>query len=1073
MADVGGATAKLSDVCSYPSASRPSDPSDCVITPTAPTPTATIQVKKVVSPSADTGTFNLNIGADTYATGGNGTDTGGVSVTPGTGIVVNETAASGTNLANYTTTVACTKNGKSLTGTTDLTNATKRSITISAADKDNVACTFTNTRKTARVTVLKVVKNDNGGALKASSFSVSNDGAVTKNAFVATTGDNGKYEYASLPVGASYTFTEPEANTRGYTTDQSGCANVVVLADGSATCTITNDDNAPSLKVVKNVVNDNGGTGVIADFGIKLGGSALSFGAGVTSGKTTTYTASPVVLANTAYTLSEQDLSAYTEGAWSCVDGSGATVGTKQGLSASFTPALGQSITCTITNDDTAPVLTLVKKMSIKYGGTAVATDWTLSASQNGIAVVSGAGGAASGATFQAGTYDLAESTSIKDAGLYSASAWQCTGGAQNGTKITVGAGETATCEITNSDTPASLLGSKFIVNADSSPVQDQALAAGVTIDLYKQAQDGSWSVFGTTQTDANGNYSFEGLVSGMYRVVETLADDFTNIFGATNVDDAQNITIGMGLQVGDHNDDNEANALYDFGNFQNGSIKGVKWQDDNGNGTQDEDENGLADWTIFIDEDGDKVLDKGEMSQQTVVGGNYTFSDLAPGTYRVCEVQQADWKQIYPAANACHEVTISESNQTEDNVDFGNQPLAYLKIVKDIFPNDDDGSFDLLIDGEVKKAGATDMQDTGFVTLPAGTHSVSEAGSEGVDLDHYDSIMSCVREGEEMQFLYGWVTSSDVTLERGDKVTCTFTNQRHGELTIVKEAQPNDAQDFEFMLSYKRGEDTFLLDDDPTDETLSDSITYELSGAYYGLYEMPTEGWDLTDLDCGDALIDFDSETGWVTVSVEAGAHVTCVFTNTKRASVSVTKDAQPNSSQAFSFTTSLQDYDEYEEEGELALMSRNSNLLEAPTNFSLTDDGVMTALATKTFHNVMPGTYTITEADVAGWSLSSIRCTGAEVTRSGATATVVVEPGAEVHCTFVNQKNPEPQVLGVTITKSTPKLQDTGTSLFVPIALALITTLTAFAVAFDKQRQALVEKSKRLFAQPFMLPL
>ena len=88
-------------------------------------------------------------------------------------------------------------------------------------------------------------------------------------------------------------------------------------------------------------------------------------------------------------------------GSWSCVGGTqtGATIAL----------ALGQSATCTIINNDQAPSLTLVKQVVNDNGGTAVATDFTLSA--NGPTPISGAGGATSNGTFSAGSYALSESS--------------------------------------------------------------------------------------------------------------------------------------------------------------------------------------------------------------------------------------------------------------------------------------------------------------------------------------------------------------------------------------------------------------------------------------------------------------------------------------------------------------------------------------------------------------------------------------------------------------------------------------------------------------------------------------
>ena len=60
-------------------------------------------------PADDPGIFNLLIQGKVIITGPNGTTTGPVTVGVGEG---SETAGAGTNLADYTSKVECTRNGK-------------------------------------------------------------------------------------------------------------------------------------------------------------------------------------------------------------------------------------------------------------------------------------------------------------------------------------------------------------------------------------------------------------------------------------------------------------------------------------------------------------------------------------------------------------------------------------------------------------------------------------------------------------------------------------------------------------------------------------------------------------------------------------------------------------------------------------------------------------------------------------------------------------------------------------------------------------------------------------------------
>jgi hypothetical protein len=72
---------------------------------------------------------------------------------------------------------------------------------------------------------------------------------------------------------------------------------------------------------------------------------------------------------------------------------------------------MGESATCTITNDDDGAGLTLVKQVVTNNGGDAVPADWTLSAS-GGPTPFSGLGpSVSSDANFQAGSYLLSESS--------------------------------------------------------------------------------------------------------------------------------------------------------------------------------------------------------------------------------------------------------------------------------------------------------------------------------------------------------------------------------------------------------------------------------------------------------------------------------------------------------------------------------------------------------------------------------------------------------------------------------------------------------------------------------------
>nr|NLI49317.1 hypothetical protein [Propionibacterium sp.] len=161
----------------------------------------------------------------------------------------------------------------------------------------------------------------------------------------------------------------------------------------------------------------------------------------------------------------------------------------------------GDDITCTITNDDVAPKLTLIKKVVNDNGGTRTASEWTLTAA--GPTGISGVGPqVASDATFKAGTYALSESGPTD----YTAGAWSCVGGSQDGANITLGLGESATCTIVNNDTPPTL---KLVKVVDT-----KGVGTAVPSD---------WTLTATGPTSLSGAGMVESAVNaGTYDLSET-----------------------------------------------------------------------------------------------------------------------------------------------------------------------------------------------------------------------------------------------------------------------------------------------------------------------------------------------------------------------------------------------------------------------------------------------------------------------------------------------------------------------------------------------------------------------
>ena len=156
------------------------------------------------------------------------------------------------------------------------------------------------------------------------------------------------------------------------------------------------------------------------------------------------------------YTLTESGPPGYTASAWVCGGAATSTAST-------VTLAEGESATCTITNTAVVPELTLVKVVDNgTTGGTAIATDWTLTAS--GPTTIAGVTGdlAITAAAVPVGTYVLSEADG--PAG-YAASPWTCVGGTPGTDQVVLAAGERATCSITNTAIAPTLTLVKVVEN--------------------------------------------------------------------------------------------------------------------------------------------------------------------------------------------------------------------------------------------------------------------------------------------------------------------------------------------------------------------------------------------------------------------------------------------------------------------------------------------------------------------------------------------------------------------------------------------------------------------------------
>ena len=310
---------------------QPGDNKTCTITNTK---NATLTVTKTLVPSADTGTFNLQIDGATAGTGaavGNNGTTGAVAVSAGVQHTVGETGANGTLVSNYTAVFggACDSSGH-----------------VTLQPGDTKTCTITNS-KNATLTVNKVL-NPSGDAGR---FNLQIDGATKGTG--GSVGNGGTTGAIVVTTGVAHTVGETAAvgNLSDYDTVISGdCAangSVTLNPGDTKTCTITNTRHA--TLTVNKILNPSGDSG---RFNLRIDGATAGTGASVGDGGTT---GAIVVTTGVAHTVSETaavgNLSDYVT-----------VIGGDCASNGSITLNPGDNKTCTITNARKA-TLTVTKTL--------------------------------------------------------------------------------------------------------------------------------------------------------------------------------------------------------------------------------------------------------------------------------------------------------------------------------------------------------------------------------------------------------------------------------------------------------------------------------------------------------------------------------------------------------------------------------------------------------------------------------------------------------------------------------------------------------------------------------------
>ncbi|WP_394940460.1 SdrD B-like domain-containing protein [Psychromicrobium sp. YIM B11713] len=238
-------------------------------------------------------------------------------------------------------------------------------------------------------------------------------------------------------------------------------------------------------------------------------------------------------------------------------------------------------------------------------------------------------------------------------------------------------------------------IGDKIWLDQNGDGIQDpnEPGVPGVKVDLLdgngQPVNDANGQPI-TTTTDAQGNYLFPNLPAGTYKVKVNLPEDRKFTSQASGTDREKDSNVGAdGVSDAITIDQTTPNRRdVDAGVVVVGSLGDKVWLDNNSNGVQDAGEPGVPNVTVhLLDGNGQPVNDANgnPITTTTDADGNYLFSNLPAGDYKVKVDLPADRKFTQQAAGADREkdsnvaadgvsdtVTINENTPNRRDVDAG-----------------------------------------------------------------------------------------------------------------------------------------------------------------------------------------------------------------------------------------------------------------------------------------------------------------------------------------------------------------------------------------------------------------
>jgi hypothetical protein len=352
------------------------------------------------------------------------------------------------------------------------------------------------------------------------------------------------------------------------------------------------------------------------------------------------------------------------------------------------------------------------------------------------------------------------------------------------------------------------------------------------------------------TTTDADGAWSFTGLVPGAYVVRVQQPEGWS-------CSSPENCRLELPLSSGQSASDS------DFASFESASVSGTAFADANANGSSDEGEGGLSGRTIYLDLNDNGELDDGEPQTTTGENGGWSFDDLVPGAYVVRAQLGEGWLCSDPV-DCRFSITLSSGESAGSN-DFAGYELATLSgaVFADL---NADGVRDDGEDGIAGRSVFVDLNENGSFDAGEPQTTTDDDGAWSIaGLTPGDYLL---REQQE-----GWACSvpedcvESLTLASGELASGhDFGNYELGSLSGIVFHDLNADGDRDTGEDGLGGRNIYLdLNDDGEPDGGEPSTTTDEDGA-----------WSFSGLVPGDYLVREQVEDGWECSLPECAAPAT-----------------------------------------------------------------------------------------------------------------------------------------------------------------------------------------------------